>query len=97
METIKIIGITIQTSKNYLIVADGQEAIRVDAQEIGSFKEEAESFVRKKYGEHLDIQDVTIDFQSEDQGAAWVEISPRTDGILNSIAEDYGITIVKTE
>jgi|GEM_PF-1884222 len=90
---INIIEIITQASKIYLLVADGQEAIRIDEQEVASFKGQAEFFVRKKYGHFLDIQNVSIDFQGETQGAAWVEIYPKSDGILESIAEEYGINI----
>ncbi len=77
-----------------IMVSDGQEAFRTETNEHEAFLENVRSFIEKKYDDHVDIVSLEI-IELENNGSAWVTLSPKTDGIMKEIAEQFGLEVEK--
>lgn len=95
--TLRVKEVNQTSTGNYLVVTDDKESERDSSlEENKKFKELCEDFLREKYEDHISILSTVIDHQGETRGSAWVRIDPKTPGILETIAEDYGLSIQKT-
>lgn len=94
--TLRVIQIIKRGLHTYIIVSDGRESERDSSFEGNElFKKLCEDFLHEKYGDHISILSSTIDHMGGTQGSAWVKVDPKTSGILEMIAEEYGLTIEK--
>ncbi len=91
--TLRVIEISKQGHYTYVVVSDGKESERNSFEENNAFREESEKFLKEKYGEYLSISNSIIDHQGETVGNAWVSVTPKSDGIIEMIAEEYGLEI----
>lgn len=93
MSNFRITLIHIFPSFTHILVSDGQEVHREGSEQHEEFRIQSESFISKKYGEYLHIQNSSLDFQST--GSACITIIPKTPEILEMISEEYGVPIKK--
>ena len=75
-----------------VVVGDGNEEERTGIQQHREFEQQAKNFIEEKYGEHVSIGHSEIIFQ-EWSGCIWIELTPKTSGIIEMISEEYGLTI----
>lgn len=76
-----------------VIVSDELETTRDGFEENEAFRQEAEEFLQERYGEHLQILSSLLAHQGDYSGCAWIRVSIRTDGIIEDISNDFGITV----
>lgn len=91
--TLRVIQINKQGSATYVVVSDSNELERDSVEKNNLFREESEKFLQEKYEEYLSILSSTLDHQGETQGSAWIRVNPRTSGIIEMIAKEYGLKI----
>ncbi len=89
-----IVEITkLRESSNFIIVvSDGKENKRNTSELHNEFRKQAEEFIQEKYGEHLNIHHSEI-IPVEWVGSLWIELIPKTSGIIEMISEEYGLSI----
>lgn len=95
--TLRVIQISKQGIHTYIVISDNKESEHDSSlEENEKFKELCEDFLREKYEDHISILSTVIDHQAENPGSAWVRVDPKTSGIIEMIAEEYGLTIERT-
>jgi hypothetical protein len=93
MRTMRVIEIFKENSVQFsVIVSDGQEMSREGIDDEDKFLEESESFLKDRYGERVSVTHREI-VAIEYNGSAFFTLQSNTEGIMENIAEEFGLEI----
>ena len=83
----------VRESSNFsVVITDGKEEERKTPELHEEFRQQAEEFIQQQYGEHISIRHSEI-MIVEWPGHVWIELVPKISGIMQEIAEKYGLSV----